>query len=112
MEKGVYSIYCTNSLKDVWKDAFDSYSIPEIDFDTELVIAVFRGSCPSLEYSVFVEKIEETEDSIIVYVVYKNPGEYCRQRYAISSPYIIIKTKQTNKYIDIVEHERITNCRQ
>ena len=109
--KGIYTFNSRNDLIDLWKEAFNTDIVPQIDFNTDMVIAIFRGSCPTLSYSVSVEKIEEKEDIILVYVQYMNPGMNCRQSHAISSPYVIIKTKKTDKQIEFIEYEKIKDCK-
>ena len=51
-----------------------------IDFNEEVVIAIFRGTCPSLSYGVSVEKILSTEDSVFVYIKHLNHGEKCKKK--------------------------------
>lgn len=105
--KGIFSINSRDELVDIWIGA----KIPQIDFTSEMVIAVFRGSCPSLSYSVSVDKIEENEETVFVYIRYSNPGPNCMQLQAISSPYIFIKTQKTDKDIEFIEYEEIRECK-
>jgi len=107
-EKGIYIIENQRDFSSIWNNA--TRQIPYVDFDNEIVIAIFRGTCPTLSYYVYVEKIESTERSVLVYVKYQNPGRNCIQRQAISYPNTFIKMQKTDKYIDFFEEVVIRDC--
>jgi hypothetical protein len=109
--KGIYTFDSRSDFLEIWEEVSSTDLVSQIDFNTDMIIAIFRGVCPSLSYSVFIEKIEENKDSIFVFVQYLNPGENCRQSLAISSPYIIIKIKKSFKQIEFVEREKIKECK-
>jgi hypothetical protein len=108
--KGCYTIESRDDMVNIWKKAFGTYKTPKIDFENNTVIAIFRGICPSLSFGVCVEKIEEKEDEVLINVCYSNPGPNCRQSWAISSPYVIIKIRKTDKWIRFSEYEIINEC--
>src|ERR1035437_9446803 len=46
-----------------------------IDFEKNLLIAVYRGGCPSGGYSIGIHEILKNKEGFIVYVVFSDPGE-------------------------------------
>lgn len=64
---------------------------PEVNFDEQMVIAVFRGECPYQNYSTEIKSLNETNEGLEVLVEEKDPlGEVMST--AVSYPYHIIKT--------------------
>ena len=104
VEKGIYVIQNHGYYASIW-------GMEGIDFDTEMVIAIFRGGCPSGGYYVSVEKILLTERSVLVFVKYQDPGRSCRTSSAITYPNTFIKMQKTDKYIDFIEEVVIKECR-
>ncbi len=72
--------------------------LPEVDFDNEIVIAVFLGLIPTGGYGIEIAKVTEKKDKLEVLVLETVP-EGCIVTEAFTSPYHIIKTKKTSKNV-------------
>lgn len=71
---------------------------PNIDFNEEIIVALFMGEKNYGGFKISVEKIEEEAKKVIVYVKETAPsGKYATM--VITQPYCIFKMKQTSKEI-------------
>lgn len=73
--------------------------IPEIDFSTYTVIAVFMGEFSTGGHGIEIKEIIEYEDRVVVVVdkTFPKPGSIVTQ--AFTQPYHIIKIKKIDKPI-------------
>ncbi|MAN60145.1 MAG: hypothetical protein CMC08_09955 [Flavobacteriaceae bacterium] len=74
-------------------------SVPEVDFKISTVIFASSGQLSSGGFTVAVEKIIETEDSLEVYIggTSPAPGDYVTS--VLTSPYVLIKVDEMSKKI-------------
>ena len=72
---------------------------PNIDFDTNMVIAVFRGEKNTGGYDINITSIEENDSEIIVRGEMSDPPTYGIVTQALTQPYHIVSTKTSNKII-------------
>lgn len=75
--------------------------LPEVDFFSSMVVAVFRGEVPTGGYSTEITRVETLTDEIVVTVVEADPGEdFVIQ--IMTQPYHIIKLEKSDLSIQFV----------
>ena len=65
---------------------------PQIDFDKQIIIAVFQGACPSGGYDIEIKSLTEKEDGLEVLVIETTPDPEMFQSMAETYPSHIITT--------------------
>jgi hypothetical protein len=91
------------------KDLID-YDVPQIDFSTEMVIAVLSGMKSSGGYSVKIQGIEETATNLIVHSEETSPGSTCVVPEALTYPQHIIKLAKSTKKVTFETTGKIHEC--
>ena len=84
---------------DIWQDIDAARSLPEIDFEEEMVIAVFMGEKPTGGYSIEIDSIYEYPDRIVVNVVETEPDPDDMTTQALTYPYHIVTTANTEREV-------------
>jgi len=72
---------------------------PNINFNDEMIIAVFQGSHSTGGYSIEITKIIKKENSVEVFVKETTPSPGSMVTQAITQPYHIVKTKKADKEV-------------
>lgn len=87
----------------LWNKVYETRTpkpeLPEVDFEEEMILAVFMGYCPTGGYSISIENIIEKEERLIVEKKVVTPGPDDMVTNAITHPFHIVKTKITDKEI-------------
>ena len=90
-----YTISDNQSWQDLWNDIYGkSYSVPtlpEVNFTTDLIFAVFQGERPTSGFVTNITQIDLTEDGYLVYVDELHPGPSCGAFQVLTQPYHIVK---------------------
>lgn len=73
--------------------------LPDIDFNDEMVIAVFQGSRSTGGYAIEITKIVEKENSVEVFVKETAPSPDSLVTQAFTQPHHIVKTKRVDKEV-------------
>ena len=73
--------------------------LPIVDFNIEMVIAVFQGNQYSGGYDIEIIKIIEKDDSIEVFVKETSPKEGTMQTQALTQPCHIVKIQKNDKEV-------------
>ena len=84
--------------EDQWKEVWEKVhrfrlptpELPVVDFEKEMVIAVFMGERKSGGYEIEIKKIAERENKIFVEVEEKEPPSDSVQTMALTQPYHLI----------------------
>lgn len=85
--------------------------IADIDFNQEMVIAVFQGTEPNSGYSLEISKIEESSDTLQISTKEVLPGKGCITAQVVTQPYQIVKLKRVdNKEIVFKNEQKETVC--
>lgn len=87
------------SFKDMWQHIDAVRGLPEIDFEDDMVIAVFMGEKPTGGYVIEIVSIEEYADSIVVNIKETVPGEDEMTTQALTYPYHVVSTDNTEKQV-------------
>lgn len=85
--------------------------IAPIDFNKDMVIAVFQGQQPTGGYATEIMKILETELNLEVRIKEISPGPNCIVTQALTNPYHIVKLQKSAKEVLINVAKEITDCR-
>ena len=72
----------------------------QIDFNKSMVVAVFSGQKNTGGYSIIVRRVEETEDSLRIFLTEKSPGADCFVTMAITYPFVAVEIPQTQKTVE------------
>ena len=83
----------------VYETRIPKPELPEVNFEEEMILAVFMGYHPTGGYSVSIENIIEKEERLIVEKKVVTPGPDDMVTNAITHPFHIVKTKKTDKEI-------------
>ena len=85
--------------KEVWEKvvAFQipKPKLPEVDFETEMIIAVFMGEQRTGGYSIDITRIIKEEEEIVVQVEEKYPDPDLLVTMALTQPYHIVVVKSS-----------------
>lgn len=78
-------------LAEAWARTDRSGEAPEVDFDRDMVVAVFIGEYRTGGHSVRVREAEATEEGVRLAIRVEAPGSGCMVTQAITRPYQIVK---------------------
>lgn len=88
-------------LKNLWNIIYatqlDKPPLPNIDFDTNIIIGIFLGEKPTAGFSIEVQKIMEENGKIIVYIEETSPPQDSFQAQIITEPYHVIQIPKMDK---------------
>lgn len=89
-----------------FQDLLDKVGIKQeiatIDFNQEMVVAVFQGTESNSGYSIEVSKIEESSDTLQIITKEVLPGEGCVTAQIQTQPYHIVRLKRVDATKNIV----------
>lgn len=112
--KKQYIVKREQEWQEVWDIAHANVlpkpTLPEVDFETYIVLAVFQGNFPTGGYDVSVEKIL-VEESVLVNTRETSPAVNCIVTQALTAPYQIIKIPKTEKEIVFTRQEEQRSCK-
>lgn len=85
--------------KEVWEKVvgfqIPKPKLPEVDFETEMIIAVFMGEQRTGGYSIDITRIIKEEEEIVVQVKEKHPDPDLLVTMALTQPYHIVVVKSS-----------------
>lgn len=92
-------IYAPEQWKEVWKKThflrLPQPELPKIDFEKEMVIAVFMGERSSGGYDIKIIDVFKKEKEIVVVVEETEPPVDSLRTMALTSPYHIVTVKKS-----------------
>jgi hypothetical protein len=96
-----------------WKKIWNIHSkirlpqpgLPDVDFAKEMVIAIFKGECPTGGYTTEIDSVEKVGDRIIVHIAETKPDPDNIVTQALTQPYHIIRTERTILIVEFVHKE-------
>ncbi len=74
-------------------------NLPDVNFEDEIVIAVFQGSHSTGGYAIEITQIVEKENSVEVFVKETSPSPESIVTQAFTQPYHIVKVKRVDKEV-------------
>ena len=88
-ERVNYAISSSGQMTELWTLLDKSGVPPTIDFNKQMVIAVFAGEKPAVGYGISVSKVTDA-DKRLVTVTLQNPEGTCAPKSSNTAPYEII----------------------
>jgi hypothetical protein len=85
---------------------------PEVDFDREMVIAVFLGERPTGGFAITVTEATERADSLLVTVRITLPGTNCAVPQAFSQPHQLVTVPQSEQLVAFFTEVERVDCPQ
>lgn len=76
--------------------------LPVVNFETEMVLAIFAGQQPSGGYSIKIEKIKLIDETLKIYFSYREPGPSENVTLAITQPYHIVRAEKRKGKIEFI----------
>ena len=109
-ERANYLITSEEQLSELWKMIDASSPLPEIDFDTHSVIAVFTGQEPTAGYAIEISKITDAAERTVA-VMLTIPGDGCMLAQVLTSPYQIVSVPITALPLTHKDASTLVDCR-
>ncbi len=81
----------------------------DIDFNENVVVAVFFGEQPTGGYNIEITEVTETEDNVIIYVLETYPGD-CPVIQVITAPYDVVLIECMEKTPEFVFEQTFLDC--
>jgi hypothetical protein len=97
-EEMFYIIGDEEAFIDLWVDSLEQEMV-EVDFNENMVLAVFMGEKVSGGYQVEITEVIETDDSIEIMVKETVPGEDDMVTMALTYPGHVIVVKESDKEV-------------
>jgi hypothetical protein len=100
MDRKVYVIAKRSEWKSLWKVMFpkaDESSVPSVDFDNKMLIAILRGGIGGQPYELSVTDVVKTKKGIKVFINEKMSGRGCASLPVFLLPYHIIELDKRSK---------------
>jgi len=108
---GIYVLRSKSDWMNLWTTSISNKDpIPDIDFNKEILIAVFRSVCPTAEYGINIHKISFVNKDILVEIENSNPGENCRRSMDPTMPFAIYSIRKTSMVIYFKQSTKLKNC--
>ncbi|MFM2330723.1 MAG: hypothetical protein RLZZ26_230 [Candidatus Parcubacteria bacterium] len=106
-----FLITSSEELSLLWKMVNTSSAKPAVDFTTDMVIAVFAGTEPTLGYSISVANVSDADRRVVAVTVSK-PGGSCVEGDTVTTPYQIIVLPKTALPFTHVDRVTTVSCLQ
>ena len=90
-----YLITTQEELAKLWKLIEEPSRVPKVDFNANVVAAVFAGEAPTAGYAIKVVRVEDA-DKRIVNVELTRPDETCVLAQSVVAPYQIVELPKTS----------------
>jgi len=84
--------------------------IPVIDFNQDMILALFLGSRISGGFTIEVESIEELSTQMIINILESVPGTGCPVTLGFTQPFQIVQIPKTDKTIVFLLRSATFNC--
>lgn len=85
---------------------------PGVNFDTDMVIAVFAGEQASGGYAIEVMNVRENDEFMMVDVEFTRPGETCIVTQALTQPFHFVVLEADDKPMNFDETTLTKECGQ
>jgi hypothetical protein len=90
-----YLIVNQNQLSELWTFLKQPPPAPQVDFNTNVVAAIFAGEVPTGGYSIAVAAVEDATKRIVKVNITK-PGQNCVLTQSTNAPYQVVEVPKTS----------------
>jgi hypothetical protein len=84
---------------------------PDVDFRTEMIIAVGMGRRSTGGYSIRIESVQEELEDVRVFYSAVSPGADCVTSQSITSPVVLIRLRKSAKLVRFGARHVIRDCK-
>ena len=88
-ERVNYAISSPEQMVELWEMLDKSDTPPAVDFNRQMVIAVFAGEKPAIGYGISVSKVTDA-DKRLVAITLESPADKCASKSTSTTPYEIV----------------------
>lgn len=106
-----YLITSTTQLSNLWSMIDAQGQIPDVDFDTHVVMAVFAGKQSTAGYAIAVSKVEDSTVRQVTVTV-TSPGGSCLLAQSVTAPYQIVEVSKTSLTFTHTDIATTASCLQ
>jgi hypothetical protein len=103
-------ITSNDAWEKLWSDIHAPGAVPQIDFNTSTVIAVFMGAIADGRYHIEVKEVLERNAAVTVVVEQSQAGDRCGVFQMPTSPLQIVKVAKITKPIIFTTQHVVHNC--
>lgn len=107
-----YVIDSQEKLNSLWNLLPGAGPMPTIDFEKNIVVALFAGEQPTTGYDLSVSGIEDSASARTVHVVLNKPAPSCLTGQIITQPYLVLEVSKTDLPLAHTDTETVTDCAQ
>jgi hypothetical protein len=99
-----FLIQSQNEFQDLWTihSQPTGKAMPKIDFENDMVLAVFHGQTQTGGYDIYIHDIEETETELIVTVYFVEPAANSMRTMMIAQPHMLVTLPKNAKPVRFV----------
>lgn len=83
---------------------------PQVDFATEMVLAVSMGGRPTGGYSIDIDSFYEANGRLYVVVLETSPGSSCATTQAFTAPFVAVKLPRFDGEVVFAERAEVHEC--
>ena len=84
--------------------------VPAIDFNTETVIIASMGARPTGGYSIAIQSVEKSDNTLYVTVLERSPGSNCGVTQALTAPVHAVRVAEQHATVVFIEKTEVVNC--
>jgi hypothetical protein len=108
---GIYIVRTSKDWVKLWNESMiNTEAVPAVDFENEIVIAIFRAQCPTAEYGVIIKRITHVNKDLLTEIQFVNPADNCRRTMDTTKPFAIYKIMKSKMLIYFKESDFIKTC--
>lgn len=104
------------ALQNLWAahfaPAMPSEPVPDVDFQHDMVIAVYLGQYRTGGYSVTVTSVHKSAAGIEVGVQRTSPGPGCRRTQMLTQPFVMVKVPRIEGPAHFAMTDKTTPCKE
>jgi hypothetical protein len=108
-------VYDKKAFEELWNRIHSNRkripALPDVDFQTQMVIGVFSGTAPTGGYSTKITGVTEKRRILEVQVKELTPGSECIVSQAQTSPYHLISTPKMKKKLFFLK-SKSSGCKE
>lgn len=109
-ERVNYLITSPAEFNELWNLVQATTSMPDVDFSTHAVLAVFAGQEPTAGYAIGVAKVEDSSSGRMVTVSLTKPGTGCMTAEVVTTPFALVLVPKTALPLSHQDVSAISTC--
>ena len=95
------------AFEEVWRkihySVFPKPALPQVDFEREMIIAVFMGQCATGGHSIDIVDVVEYADRVEVQFTRREPSPGGRTAMVVTRPFCLVKVARIDKDVTFLE---------